>query len=150
MKLKVTEKQFILDDIDVTTGGKGRMIIEELMRINEAAGSSHGSITKALAFCSLFMQMEKELVLTVTDIDRIVEMAWEDRTPFEAIHSQFGLDESAVIALMRSEMKASSFRMWRERMKGRNTKHLNLGSNGATRFRCSRQRSISGNKISKR
>ena len=55
------------------------------------------------------------------DISRIVEMAWEDRTPFEAIQTQFGLNESAVIELMRAHMKASSFKMWRERMKGRVT-----------------------------
>ena len=60
------------------------------------------------------------------DISRIIEMAWEDRTPFEAIELQFGLNESAVITLMRSQMKASSFRMWRKRMKGRVTKHAAL------------------------
>ena len=60
------------------------------------------------------------------DISRIIEMAWEDRTPFEAIGLQFGLNESAVITLMRSQMKASSFRMWRKRMKGRVTKHAAL------------------------
>lgn len=64
--------------------------------------------------------------LTDADISRIVEMAWEDRTPFEAIEAQFGLNESAVIALMRTQMKASSFRMWRTRMKGRVTKHAAL------------------------
>ena len=64
--------------------------------------------------------------LSPADISRIIEMAWEDRTTFEAIELQFGLNESAVIALMRSEMKASSFRMWRKRMKGRATKHAAL------------------------
>ena len=57
-------------------------------------------------------------------IDRIIEMAWEDRTPFEAIEQQFSLQEKQVIALMRREMKASSFRMWRERVSGRKTKHI--------------------------
>ena len=57
------------------------------------------------------------------DISRIIEMAWEDRTPFEDIEREYGLNESAVIALMRREMKASSFRMWRKRMAGRTTKH---------------------------
>jgi uncharacterized protein (TIGR03643 family) len=61
--------------------------------------------------------------LTTRDIDRIVEMAWEDRTTFDAIETQFGLKEPQVIALMRSEMKLSSFKMWRERVTGRNTKH---------------------------
>lgn len=66
-------------------------------------------------------------------VSRIVEMAWEDRTPFEAIESQFGLNESAVVALMRRHMKASSFRMWRKRMTGRRTKHAAL--RGAQVFR---------------
>jgi uncharacterized protein (TIGR03643 family) len=57
-------------------------------------------------------------------IDRIIEMAWEDRTPFSAIETQFGLKEKDVIALMRQEMKASSFKMWRKRVTGRKTKHL--------------------------
>ena len=64
--------------------------------------------------------------LSPADISRIIEMAWEDRTTFEAIEVQFGLNESAVIALMRREMKASSFRMWRKRMAGRVTKHAAL------------------------
>ncbi|MBW4542012.1 MAG: TIGR03643 family protein [Myxacorys chilensis ATA2-1-KO14] len=62
--------------------------------------------------------------LEQASIDRVVEMAWEDRTPFAAIATQFGLDEKQVIALMRREMKESSFRMWRERVSGRKTKHL--------------------------
>ena len=61
--------------------------------------------------------------LTIKDIDRIIEMAWEDRTPFEAIEFQFGLKEKEVIELMRKEMKLSSFKMWRKRTKGRSTKH---------------------------
>ena len=69
------------------------------------------------------------------DLDRVIEMAWEDRTPFEAIVYQFGLSESEVIQLMRSEMKASSFRMWRKRVSGRKTKHAATSS--ADRFRAS-------------
>ena len=84
------------------------------------------------------------------DIDRIIEMAWEDRTPFEAIEMQFGLNEKEVIELMRREMKASSFRMWRKRVTGRKTKHSQLRSTEVDRFRCFRQRTISLNKISKR
>ena len=64
--------------------------------------------------------------LNDADISRIVEMAWEDRTTFEAIQTQFGLNESAVVALMRGYMTASSFRMWRKRMRGRVTKHAAL------------------------
>jgi len=60
------------------------------------------------------------------DISRIVEMAWEDRTAFEAIEAQFGLNESSVVALMRKHMRPSSFRMWRKRTAGRTTKHAVL------------------------
>ena len=73
------------------------------------------------------------MTLSDADISRIVEMAWEDRTPFEAIKVQFGLNESGVVALMRSHMKASSFRMWRKRTAGRVTKHAVL--RGATFLR---------------
>jgi uncharacterized protein (TIGR03643 family) len=66
------------------------------------------------------------LPLSDADISRIVEMAWEDRTAFEAIEAQFGLNESAVIDLMRGHMKPSSFRMWRKRVTGRSTKHVAL------------------------
>lgn len=85
------------------------------------------------------------------DIDRIIEMAWEDRTPFEAISKQFGLSESDVIKLMRKELKRSSFNLWRKRVNsGVSQKHLKKRSEEITRFKCSRQKSISNNKISKR
>ncbi len=73
--------------------------------------------------CSLTI---KALTLCESSISRIVEMAWEDRTPFEAIETQFGLNQSAVIDLMRRHMRPSSFRMWRKRMGGRRTKHAAL------------------------
>lgn len=82
--------------------------------------------------------------------DRIIEMAWEDRTPFEAIFAQFQLKEQEVISLMRSELKPSGFRRWRQRVQGRSTKHLKKRSFDSGRFKCSRQKSISNNKISKR
>lgn len=88
--------------------------------------------------------------LTAIDTDRVIEMAWEDRTTFEAIKMQFGLDEQQVIELMRREMKPSSFRMWRKRVQGRATKHSSLRPGGVTHFKCSRQKQISMNKISKR
>jgi uncharacterized protein (TIGR03643 family) len=78
--------------------------------------------------------------LNVETIDRIVEMAWEDRTPFEAIELQFGLQEKEVIALMRREMKASSFRMWRERVTTRKTKHLEKRDFIAGRFKSQNQK----------
>jgi uncharacterized protein (TIGR03643 family) len=89
-------------------------------------------------------------LLSPQEIDRIIEMAWEDRTPFEAIELQFGLSEKEVVDLMRRESKASSFRMWRKRMNGRQTKHQFLRTADVSRFKCSRQKAISQNKISKR
>ena len=88
--------------------------------------------------------------LTVNDIDRIIEMAWEDRTPFEAITFQFHLSEQEVITLMRREMKPSSFKMWRKRVQGRATKHEKLRVFEKGRFKCSRQKQITHNSISKR
>jgi uncharacterized protein (TIGR03643 family) len=86
-----------------------------------------------------------------TDLDRIIEMAWEDRTPFEAIKAQFGVTEAEVISLMRRELKPSSFRMWRKRVNsGVSQKHLKKRNGDIDRFKCSRQRIISNNKISKR
>lgn len=78
--------------------------------------------------------------LDLETIDRIVQMAWEDRTPFEAIEIQFGIDESAVIALMRRHLKRSSFELWRKRVTGRQTKHKALRSADVTRFKCEDQR----------
>lgn len=85
------------------------------------------------------------------DIDRVVEMAWEDRTPFEAILFQFNLSEADVIAVMRNELKRSSFNRWRKRVhSGVSQKHLAKRSAAIKRFKCNRQRTISQNKISKR
>ena len=74
--------------------------------------------------------------LQFSTIDRIIEMAWEDRTSFEAIQYQFGLSESDVIALMRKEMKSSSFRMWRKRVSGRKTKHAATSSSYRFKAHC--------------
>ena len=85
------------------------------------------------------------------DTDRIIEMAWEDRTPFEAIEFQFGLAEKDVIVLMRSSLKESSFKLWRKRVNsGISQKHAKKRNPEIERFKCSRQRDISNNKISKR
>ena len=94
--------------------------------------------------------MSKVKLLTDRDIDRIIEMAWEDRTPFDAIKLQFGLSESEVIKLMRKEMKLRSWKMWRKRVQGRSTKHVKKGQTEDFRFKSSRQKHISLNKISKR
>lgn len=89
--------------------------------------------------------------MTEQEINRIIEMAWEDRTPFEAIEYQFSLSEEKVIQLMRSRLKRSSFKLWRKRVNsGVSQKHLKKRLSEINRFKCSLQRSISGNKISKR
>jgi uncharacterized protein (TIGR03643 family) len=88
--------------------------------------------------------------LSENDIDRVMQMAWEDRTTFEAIFTQFGLTEREVVSLMRTQMKRSSFEMWRKRMKGRATKHQKLRENEVNRFKCTLQKTITSNKISKR
>ena len=87
----------------------------------------------------------------MAEIDRIIEMAWEDRTPFEAIRYQFDLSESEVIMLMRKMLKPASFRLWRKRVNsGISHKHLKKRNPEINRFRSSRQREISNNKITKR
>lgn len=90
------------------------------------------------------------LPLTPDAIDRVIEMAWEDRTPFDAIEFQFGLTEKQVIQLMRQQLKRASFNRWRRRVSGRATKHRQKRPFDEGRFKCSRQRSISMNRISKR
>ena len=90
------------------------------------------------------------MILNSREIDRIIEMAWEDRTTFEAISFQFGLSEQQVISLMRNKLSPKSFRLWRGRVQGRKTKHQKLRTFESGRFKCSRQKSISNNKISKR
>lgn len=74
--------------------------------------------------------------LTSQEIDRVIEMAWEDRTPFEAIEFQFGFSESEVIALMRSELKSGSFRAWRKRVTGRRSKHGSTSQSDRFRAAC--------------
>lgn len=88
--------------------------------------------------------------LNKEEIDRIIEMAWEDRTPFDAIKSQFGIEESEVIKLMRRELKLSSWKRWRARVQGRKTKHQALAGAEVDRFKSKMQRTITFNKISKK
>lgn len=76
---------------------------------------------------------------SLEDISRIIEMAWEDRTPFEAIELQFGLKENDVHKIMRRELKPSSFKMWRKRVSGRKTKHISLRSKEILRFKSKNQ-----------
>lgn len=77
--------------------------------------------------------------LSAADLSRVIEMAWEDRTPFDAIEQHFGLSEPQVIALMRKELKRGSFNLWRQRVTGRATKHVALRSKLVTRAYCSMQ-----------
>jgi len=88
--------------------------------------------------------------LTPEEIDRVIEMAWEDRTPFDAIKQQFGLGEDEVKVLMKSNLKFSSYKLWRERVENCKTKHISKRNNEIDRFKSSRQKNISNNKISKR
>ena len=83
--------------------------------------------------------MVKHDQFNIEQLSRIVEMAWEDRTPFEAIEMNFDIGESEVISIMRSEVKARSFRLWRKRVSGRKTKHLALRSPHVNRGYCPTQ-----------
>jgi len=88
--------------------------------------------------------------LTVIEIDRVIQMAWEDRTPFEAIKMQFGLSEAEVISLMKAEMRLQNWQKWRARVQGRASKHAALREEGVQRFKSKMQRNITRNRISKR
>jgi uncharacterized protein (TIGR03643 family) len=89
--------------------------------------------------------------LTEAEIDRIIEMAWEDRTPFDAIKFQFSVSEAEVIKLMRNQLKPSSWRLWRKRVnQGVSQKHAKKRNPEIDRFKCTLQRQITGNKMSKR
>jgi uncharacterized protein (TIGR03643 family) len=94
--------------------------------------------------------MNKIKELSPEDVDRIIEMAWEDRTPFDAILSQFGITEGETIELMRRSMKQSSFKMWRARVQGRSTKHSKKAPEDLLTFKSRMQKGIALNKMSKR
>ncbi|MBP6090966.1 MAG: TIGR03643 family protein [Crocinitomicaceae bacterium] len=92
----------------------------------------------------------KTALLATHEIDRIIEMAWEDRTPFDAIQLQFGLSEAEVKQLMKRELKFKSYVLWRERVENCQTKHSKKRNPEIDRFKCNLQRTITNNKISKR
>lgn len=97
------------------------------------------------------MKSLKSKTLTEAEQDRVIEMAWEDRTPFEAIAAQFGLSEAETIALMRKTLKRSSFNLWRKRVNsGVSQKHARKRNPEIDRFKCTLQRQITLNRISKR
>ena len=95
-------------------------------------------------------QDDAAVALADKDIDRIIEMAWEDRTPFDAILFQFGLNEAAVKAWMKKQLKFSSYKLWRKRVENCKTKHAKRRVEGIERFKSNQQRTITSNKISKR
>jgi len=115
----------------------------EFIKDNEDLHCYYSGLPSPLAYA----QVEVE---TKLDVDRIIEMAWEDRTTFDAIKSQFGLSESEVIELMRKNLKPNSFRRWRKRVQGRATKHLMKRGFMEGNFKCSLQRTITNNKITKK
>ncbi len=86
--------------------------------------------------------MPKPNPLTPAEISRVIEMAWEDRTPFEAIQSQFVLPEAEVIRLMRANISAGAFKRWRSRVTGRKTKHLHLRDKSITRHQSSTHNNV--------
>ncbi len=92
----------------------------------------------------------KSEIQTEINIDRVIEMAWEDRTPFDVIKFQFNLSEHEVIEIMRTHLKQSSFKRWRKRVQGRATKHLKKRTFTMGNFKCALQRTITSNKISKK
>ena len=91
-----------------------------------------------------------QMILSEKDINRIIEMSWEDRTPFDAIFMQFNLREDQVKELMKKELKFSSYKLWRERVENCKTKHQKIRNQQINRFKCQLQRPISNNKSSKR
>jgi len=97
------------------------------------------------------MKLRKQkFEFTEAETDRIIEMAWEDRTPFDAIRHQFGLSEAEVKAFMKKSLKFKSYVLWRKRVENCKTKHIATRSEKINRFKCNLQRAISNNKISKR
>ena len=96
------------------------------------------------------MSVSSEYDFSEREIDRIISMAWEDRTTFEAIEYQFGLSEKEVIKFMQEQMHPRNWRKWRARVQGRKTKHEKLRDESVKRFKSASQRHITGNRISKK
>ncbi len=92
----------------------------------------------------------EKLMCAEIELNRIIEMAWEDKTPFDAIKLQFGLRESDVKVLMKKNLKFGSYKLWRKRVESCKTKHAKTRVSDIDRFKCNLQRAISGNRISKR
>ncbi len=110
----------------------------------------YSDLPSPMAYMNLQTEEDEQSELSEMDIDRIIEMAWEDRTPFDAIEYQFGLKEADVKALMKKNLKFSSYKLWRKRVENCKTKHAKTRSSEINRFKCNLQRTITNNKISKR
>jgi len=110
----------------------------------------YSDLPSPMAYMKIKEEKESKEELDEFAIDRIIEMAWEDRTPFDAIKVQFGLSEAAVKKLMKRELKFSSYKLWRERVENCKTKHAKSRNPEIDRFKCNLQRTITHNKISKR
>jgi uncharacterized protein (TIGR03643 family) len=109
----------------------------------------YSDLPSPLAYAQQKVEHKANTPLTEEEIDRIIEMAWEDRTPFDAIKKQFDLSEADVKALMKRELKFSSYKRWRQRVEACQTKHAKKRNPEIDRFKCDRQRIITGNKLSK-
>ena len=108
-----SETTFALMQADID---RALQLKQQLLTDNSSADKSDKSLSKSV-------NMADNIVLDEVRISRVIEMAWEDRTPFAAIEHSYGLNEAAVIILMRQQLKPSSFRLWRQRVSGRATKH---------------------------
>ncbi len=128
--------------------GQGLVITQPQITLQPDHRNFH--ILKTLPAPQGFRRMKKLKELSPEVIDRIIEMAWEDRTPFDAILSQFGITEGETIQLMRLQMKKSSFKMWRARVQGRSTKHSEKAPEDLITFKSRMQRGIALNKMPKR
>jgi len=110
----------------------------------------YSDLPSPMAYMNIVESVETKTILSEVEIDRIIEMAWEDRTTFDAIKIQFGLSEAEVKKLMKKELKFSSYKLWRERVENCKTKHAKTRNPEIDRFKCNLQRTITHNKISKR
>jgi uncharacterized protein (TIGR03643 family) len=117
------------------------------MNINDINFCHYSGLPSPSAYIEV---AEISVTFTSLELDRIIEMAWEDRTPFDAIHYQFGLKEDEVKALMKKELKYSSYKLWRQRVEQCATKHRAKRVPTIGRFKSKQQKNITSNKISKR
>lgn len=119
------------------------------MNVEENTYCYYSDLPSPMAYMQIVVEPIK-VTLSQLDINRVIEMAWEDRTTFDAIKFQFGLNESEVKALMKSRLKFSSYKLWRKRVEACKTKHAKTRLGSINRFKCNLQRTITYNKISKR